>query len=97
VIVIIIVRRCCCEVCNKTWDLEWGEDPPPKCKLCGSSDWEESPAISDAVYIRKGITKSKRRLNPGAASRKRQQQGRAQHQGFKSKEEVEVAKRKAEN
>lgn len=96
-IIIVIVRRCVCEVCNGQWDLEWGEDPPANCKLCGSKDWEEAPEIRDATYIRKGITTSKRRLNPGAASRARQQQGRKQHQGFRSKEQVEAAKKKADN
>ncbi len=91
-ILIIVIRRCCCEVCNGLFDLEWGEDPPEKCKVCGSVNWEEAPEIRDATYIRKGITKAKRRLNPGAASRKRQTQGRKQYQGFRSKEEVEAAK-----
>jgi hypothetical protein len=79
------------------FDLEWGEDPPEKCQLCGSVNWEVPQEIRDATYIRKGISKSKRRLNPGAASRKRQQRGRAQHQAFKSKEEVEAAKKKADD
>jgi hypothetical protein len=85
-IVIIIVRRAVCEVCQKTWDLEWGEDPPSKCKLCGSKDWEEAPEIRDAIYIRKGITKKKRRLNPGAASGARQERGKKQWRRFKDKE-----------
>ena len=63
-IVIIIVRRCLCEICAKYFDLEWGEDPPEKCKLCGSLNWEEGPTTRDAFYIRKGISKNKRRLNP---------------------------------
>ena len=84
-IVIIIVRRCLCETCGKTFDLEWGEDPPEKCRICGSVNWEECPEIRDATYIRKGITKAKRRLNPGAASKKRQDQGRRQYQAFKPK------------
>ena len=96
-IVIIIVRRCLCEICGKCFDLERGEDPPEKCKVCGSLNWEEAPEVRDAIYIRKGITKAKRRLNPGAASRKRQTQGRKQWQGFRSKEQVEAAKEKADN
>jgi hypothetical protein len=88
-IVIIIVRRCLCDSCNKYWDLEWGEDPPEKCKLCGSVTWDEGPEVRDATYIRKGITKAKRRLNPGAASKKRQDQGRKQYQAFKPKPEGE--------
>ena len=96
-IVIIIIRRALFEVCNKTFDLEWGEDPPEKCRICGSLNWEEAPEVRDATYIRKGITRAKRRLNPGAASRKRQTQGRKQWQGFRSKEEVEAAKEKADN
>jgi phage FluMu protein Com len=84
-IVIIIVRRCVCELCNKLWDLEWGDEPPEKCPHCGSVNWEDAPEIRDAIYIRKGITKAKRRLNPGAKSRKRQEQGRKQWQAFKQK------------
>lgn len=84
-IVIIIVRRAVCEVCNGFFDLEFGEDPPAECKLCGSSDWEEAPEIRDAIYIRKGISKAKRRLNPGAASGKRQNRGKKQWRRFKDK------------
>jgi rubredoxin len=87
VIVIIIVRRCLCEICGKCFDLERGEDPPEKCKVCGSLNWEEAPEVRDAIYIRKGITKNKRRLNPGAKSKKRQDQGRRQYQKFRPKPE----------
>jgi hypothetical protein len=84
-IVIVVVRRCVCEICFKIFDLEYGEDPPEKCKICGSVNWIEGPTTRDAIYIRKGITKAKRRLNRGAASRKRQQQGKRQWQGFRPK------------
>ena len=86
-IIIVVVRRCVCETCNGMFDLEWGEDPPEKCKRCGSVNWEEVPEMRDATYIRKGITKNKRRLNPGASSKKRQDQGRRQYQAFKPKPE----------
>ena len=84
-ICIIIVRRCFCEVCHKTFDLEWGEDPPAKCKLCGTVNWEQAPEIRDAVYIRKGITRSKKRLNPGTAGWKSRERGKKQWQAFKDK------------
>jgi hypothetical protein len=84
-IIIVITRRAVCEVCFKCFDLESGEDPPKHCKVCGSENWEEAPEVRDATYIRKGITTAKRKLNPGAASRKRQQQGRKQYQAFKPK------------
>ena len=90
-IFIVIVRRLFCEVCHKMWDLEFGEDPPKVCKFCKSSDWEVAPEIRDAIYIRKGISKAKKKLNPGAASRKRQNQGRKQWRKFRSKEEEEAA------
>lgn len=98
-IVIIVIRRALCEVCDRTFDLEYGEQPPEKCRVCGSANWEEGPEIRDATYIRKGISKSKRRLNPGAASRARQQQGKRQWRKFRTKEQeqVEAAKGKAEN
>ena len=96
-IVIIVVRRCYCEIGAHYFDLEWGEDPPENCRICGSLNWEAAPETRDAIYIRKGITKAKRRLNPGAASRKRQTQGRKQYQAFKSKEQIEAAKEKADN
>jgi len=85
VIIIVIVRRCFCEIGNHHFDLEWDEEPPKKCKICGSSDWEEAPEIRDATYIRKGITKVKKKLNPGAASGKRQERGKRQWQGVKDK------------
>ena len=68
-IVIIIVRRGLCEICGKWWDLEFGEDPPETCNLCGSRNWEQPQEVRDATYIRKGITKAKRRLNPGSRMR----------------------------
>ncbi len=91
-IVIIVVRRCFCEICNKTFDLEWGEDPPENCRICGSLNWENAPETRDAIYIRKGHTKAKRRLNPGAKSRARQQRGKKQWQQFKTKPGDEPAK-----
>ena len=51
-----------------------GEDFPAK-----------APEIRDAIYIRKGISKAKRRLNPGAASGKRQNRGKKQWRRFKDK------------
>ena len=84
-IVIIVVRRCYCEIGGHYFDLEWGEDPPEKCRICGSLNWEAAPETRDAIYIRKGITKAKRRLNPGAKSKKRQDQGRRQYQKFRPK------------
>ena len=84
-IYIVVIRRCLCEICFKQWDLEFGEDPPKTCPHCGSRDWEEAPEIRDALYIRKGITKNRRRLNPGAASRARQEQGKRQWRQFKPK------------
>jgi len=84
-IVIVVTRRCFCETCHGQWDLDWGEDPPAKCKFCGSVNWETAPEIRDAVYIRKGISKSKKRLNPGAASAARQTRGKKQWRQFKDK------------
>jgi hypothetical protein len=85
-IIIVIVRRAFCEICHESFDLEFGEDPPANCKLCGSKDWELAPEIRDATYIRKGITKKKRRLNPGAASIARQGRGKAQWRQFRDRE-----------
>jgi hypothetical protein len=48
-------------------------------------NWETAPEIRDAVYIRKGISKSKKRLNPGAASAARQTRGKKQWRQFKDK------------
>ena len=96
-IIIVIVRRCFCEIGNHSFDLEWGEEPPKLCKVCKSANWEEAAEIRDATYIRKGISKVDKNLNPGATSRKRQTQGRKQYQGFRSKEQVEAAKKKADN
>jgi hypothetical protein len=74
------------------FDLEWGEEPPAKCKVCGSLNWEVAPEIRDAVYIRKGITKVSKKLNPGAKSRARQEQGRKQWRAFKDKDGKPVEK-----
>ncbi len=85
-IIVIIVRRCVCEICHGLFDLEYGEDPPRKCRLCGSVNWEEAPEIKDAVYIRKGIAKKKKSLNPGSASGKSQERGKKQWRRFKDKD-----------
>ena len=92
-VIIVVVRRCFCEVCNGSFDLESDEDLPKKCKLCGSTVWEEAPEIRDAIYIRKGLATKKKRLNPGATSRKRQTQGKKQYRQFRTKEE-DAANRK---
>jgi hypothetical protein len=84
-------------VCGKYFDLDWGDEPPEKCRMCGTLNWDKGVVTRDATYIRKGISKNKKRLNPGAASRKRQTQGREQYQGFRSKEQVEAAKEKGDN
>ena len=84
-VIIVVVRRCFCEVCNGSFDLESEEELPKKCKLCGSTVWEEAPEIRDAIYIRKGLATKKKRLNPGASSRARQQQGKRQYRQFKDK------------
>jgi hypothetical protein len=41
----------------------------------------------DSRFIRQGISRLRRKLNPGAKSLKRQEQGKRQYQGFKPKPE----------
>jgi hypothetical protein len=89
-ITIVVVRRAFCEVCGKTFDLERDEETPKYCPLCNSYDWEGVKGSQDASLIRKGISKRKRRLNPGAYSRARQQRGKKQWQQFKDKDKNPV-------
>ena len=76
-ILIQIYRIAQCEICHGQWAL----DPrleisnPDECQICGSRDWLWGPEPLDSRFIRQGISKKSRKVNPGASSRKRQEQG----------------------
>lgn len=84
-ILIVVVRRAICEVCHGQFDLAAGEKPPKECKLCGSLLWEFGPRKSDVLRIQEGRTKVKRKLNPGAKSKKRQDRAKKQWRQLKPK------------
>ena len=87
-ILIQIYRIAQCEICHGQWAL----DPrleisnPDECQICGSRDWLWGPEPLDSRFIRQGISKKSRKVNPGASSRKRQEQGKSQWRKFRSKE-----------
>jgi hypothetical protein len=83
-IFVAVVRVAACEICQNQSILKPGEYPQT-CKFCGSEDWEWGSASADVRRIRQGITKLKRRLNPGAKSKKRQDRARSQHQAMQPK------------
>lgn len=85
-ILIVVVRRAVCEICHGQFDLAAEEKPPKECKLCGSLLWEFGPRKSDVLRIQEGRTKVKRKLNPGAKSKKRQDRGKSQWRKFHDKE-----------
>ena len=89
-IYLAVVRVAQCFFCSKQWELE-PQGVPERCKFCGSPDWELGPESRDTRFIRQGIDRSRNVLNPGARSRKRQEQGRRQWQGFKPKPGVDDA------
>jgi hypothetical protein len=85
-IVLVIVRRAQCEICSGQFDLKPGQAVPGKCEVCGSEDWLYGPDSSESRFIRQGIKKRKRTLNPGAKSRTRQERGKRQWRQFKTKD-----------
>ena len=98
---ISVVRTAQCCICNGQWILDPMEHPE-KCIHCGSLDWQWGAESRDSAFIRQGLTRLRKSLNPGAKSRNRQQQGRKQWRRFRSKEQddaksVEKRKPKGEN
>lgn len=85
-IYLCIVRRCQCEVCQKSFDLAVDEKPPAKCKVCGSAEWLYGTNEIESRRVRMQIQKAPVTLNPGAKSLARREQGRRQYRGFKPKE-----------
>jgi hypothetical protein len=86
-VLICVIRRALCCICEGTFDLEAGEKPPDRCLVCGSPDWEFGPESADSRLIRQGIDRLRKSLNPGAKSRKRQVRGSKQWRQFKPKPE----------
>lgn len=72
---VIVARRALCEICRRMWDLDPFENPE-SCVYCGSKDWCWGIEPRDSKFIRQGISRLRRRVNPGASSKKRQEQGR---------------------
>ena len=96
-IFLTIVRRCHCEMCQGEFDLAPEQKPPLRCPHCRSVMWIWGPYTKSAAQgkcrvARQGLTKSKvpKALNPGAASRKRQEHGKKQWRQFLSKENYEA-------
>lgn len=96
-ILLVLVRRAFCEMCGGHFDLEPGHEAPAVCPLCGTSDWQFGPESKDSRLIRQGISRAKKRLNPGAKSLKRQKRGRKQWRQFKPKPERESASGNSSN
>ena len=88
-ILITIYRIANCEVCDGQWAL----DPrielplPEECLICGSRDWLWGPEPLDSRFIRQGISRKGRKVNPGASSRARQEQGKRQWRQFRGKDD----------
>jgi hypothetical protein len=95
-IFVCVVRRAQCMICSGMWDLDAGMEPQEACLWCGSSDWQWGPESRDTRFIRQGISRLRKSLNPGATSKKRQDHGRRQWRQFKPKP-VDAPKEPAEN
>lgn len=81
-----VVRQAVCDVCGDNWELNPTGKPPVDCPFCGSQCWNQT--TSKAVQaIRHGRTRKTKKLNPGAKSKKRQDQGKRQWRQFKPKPE----------
>jgi hypothetical protein len=93
-VAVVRIAQCC--ICTQQWGLAAGEPYPDACKVCGSTEWMWGPESKDTRLIRQGISRLRRRLNPGVASKKRQDRAKAQWQGFKPKPEVQDASEKAD-
>jgi hypothetical protein len=89
-IFLAIIRRCHCEICNGEFDLKDGEEPPAECRLCGSSVWLWGREDRKARAIRQGHATKRKVLNPGAASKARQDRGLKQWRRFRTREEEEA-------
>lgn len=86
-IFLVIVRRAQCEICEKQFDLKYGESPPDNCPLCNSPDWLYGTESRDGRFIRQGINRSSKILNPGVRSKKQHDFTKNQYQAFKPKPE----------
>lgn len=84
-IYVCVVREAVCEVCSGQFTLAPGEAIPDKCIHCGSVDWLYGREPMEGIYIRNGISRERRALNPGARARNRQVRGQAQYRQFKPK------------
>jgi predicted nucleic acid-binding Zn-ribbon protein len=80
-----VTRRAQCCICGHIWVLDGLEDHPDKCPCCGTLEWEFGPECEESKLIRQRFARRSRILNPGAASKKRQDRARAQYQQFKDK------------
>jgi hypothetical protein len=85
-VILVVVRRAHCEICHGFFDLDPGSKLPTECRLCGSFDWLYGPESRDQRFIRQGIKKVKKRLNPGATNQKRQARALKQWNRFKTKD-----------
>jgi hypothetical protein len=93
---LILVRRSQCAICSFQWDLQPLEEPE-QCPQCASKDWCWGYAPQDGRIIRQRIAFLKKRINPGAKSKKRQIQGQRQGQAFKPKAEAAETPKKRKN
>ena len=76
-----------CEHCEHLFRLGIGDAAPLKCPFCGKRDWLYGPEQLSKRYARMGMVKREKVINPGAASKKRQEQGRKQYRQFRPKPE----------
>lgn len=90
-----IVRQAVCEECGETWELDPTGASPIDCPFCKSQCWN-GKADRPSVWARHGRTRKKKRLNPGAKSKKRQERAKKQWRQFKPKP-VEESAKPAEN
>lgn len=89
-ILLVIVRRCQCEICSGQFDLKAGEELPGECQLCGSLDWLYGVESRESRYIRQGYKTKQKVLDRGATSIKRQERGKRQWRQFRTKDGEKV-------
>lgn len=81
-----VIRLAECAICYGRWRIDnMGE--PDTCAHCGSPDWMWGVESHDVRLIRQGVSRLRRRLNPGAKSKARQDRAKAQGQAMQPRVE----------
>lgn len=86
-ILLLIIRRAHCEMCQGEFDLDPEAKPPIRCRLCHSPYWLYGRPSRESRMIRQGIKRLAKPLErPPSKSLKNQERGLRQWRRFRDKE-----------